>query len=177
MRPIPWWPAWRAHLPGSALLFAIDGNHPVILRHRNAGGRVIFVRQGNVVVAEAPRGIPLVAGPRPVDAGGRIAFQVENTLAAAAAALSLEFRRRRSAAGWTRSPPTWTGPGRFNLLEINGATVIVDYGHNVPALTALVQAIGHFPSAGAHASTPRPATAAIATCFARARCWARHSIA
>src|SRR6185436_14223081 len=36
-------------------------------------------------------------------------------------------------------------PGRFNLLEIGGATVIVDYGHNVSALSALIEAINQFP--------------------------------
>jgi cyanophycin synthetase len=36
-------------------------------------------------------------------------------------------------------------PGRFNLLEIRGATVIVDYGHNVSALAALIEAIEQFP--------------------------------
>ena len=32
-------------------------------------------------------------------------------------------------------------PGRFNLLEINGATVIVDYGHNATRWRAVIEAI------------------------------------
>ncbi len=36
-------------------------------------------------------------------------------------------------------------PGRFNLLEMNGATIILDYGHNVSALQALIDAIEPFP--------------------------------
>ena len=36
-------------------------------------------------------------------------------------------------------------PGRFNVLEIGGATVVVDYGHNVSALAALIEAIEQFP--------------------------------
>ena len=36
-------------------------------------------------------------------------------------------------------------PGRFNLLEIHGATVIVDYGHNAHALAALIAAVEQFP--------------------------------
>jgi cyanophycin synthetase len=35
-------------------------------------------------------------------------------------------------------------PGRFNVLEHKGSTVIVDYGHNVDALYALGQAISRF---------------------------------
>jgi cyanophycin synthetase len=37
-------------------------------------------------------------------------------------------------------------PGRFNLLQIGGATVIVDYGHNVSALESLIEAIEQFPA-------------------------------
>jgi cyanophycin synthetase len=36
-------------------------------------------------------------------------------------------------------------PGRFNLLEIHGAAVIVDYGHNVSSLLAMIDAMGQFP--------------------------------
>lgn len=36
-------------------------------------------------------------------------------------------------------------PGRFNWSEIAGTTVIVDYGHNASALTALIEAIEQFP--------------------------------
>jgi cyanophycin synthetase len=36
-------------------------------------------------------------------------------------------------------------PARFNLLEIGGATVILDYGHNLSALRALIEAIEPLP--------------------------------
>jgi cyanophycin synthetase len=36
-------------------------------------------------------------------------------------------------------------PARFNVLEIHGATVIVDYGHNTDALAALIRAMERFP--------------------------------
>ena len=39
-------------------------------------------------------------------------------------------------------------PGRFNVIRAGGATVIVDYAHNVPALEALVSALDQFPHRG-----------------------------
>ena len=36
-------------------------------------------------------------------------------------------------------------PGRFNLLDIGGVTVIVDYGHNPSSLLALTAAMDQFP--------------------------------
>ena len=35
--------------------------------------------------------------------------------------------------------------GRFSVLNIKDATVVVDYGHNVDALGAVIQTIEHFP--------------------------------
>jgi cyanophycin synthetase len=36
-------------------------------------------------------------------------------------------------------------PSRFNILELRGATVIVDYGHNTHALRAMIEALKMFP--------------------------------
>jgi cyanophycin synthetase len=39
-----------------------------------------------------------------------------------------------------------TVPGRFNLMDYRGATVIADYGHNADAMRALVQAAEAMPA-------------------------------
>ena len=117
------------------------------MTHRREGGRAVFVRHGTVIVAEGDVEIPLVSlDDVPLTHGGRIGFQVENTLAAAAAAWALGIARDAIRAGLeiVRRRPGQV-PGRFNLLEVGGATVIVDYGHNVSALAALIDAIEQFP--------------------------------
>ena len=38
-----------------------------------------------------------------------------------------------------------TSPGRFNLFEYNGATVIIDYGHNISSLVSMIETIDQFP--------------------------------
>ena len=37
-------------------------------------------------------------------------------------------------------------PGRFNVLDYKGATVIADYGHNPDAMKALVEAVSALPA-------------------------------
>jgi cyanophycin synthetase len=37
-------------------------------------------------------------------------------------------------------------PGRFNLLQVAGATVIFDYGHNTSSLAAMLEALEQFPN-------------------------------
>jgi len=141
--------AMASYCPGMVLLFAIDGNHPVMVRHRSVGGRAIFVRDNTIVLAEGEREESLLSLDRvPLTHGGQIPFQVENTLAAVAAALSLGVPRdvvRARVESFAADLDKV--PGRFNLLEVHGATVIVDYGHNAPALLALLEALEKFPHA------------------------------
>jgi cyanophycin synthetase len=131
----------------SVIFFALRGDDPMIVAHRHLGGRAVFVRNETVIVAEGDVEIPLVALANvPLAHGGRIAFQVENCLASAAAAWALGISRDAIRAGLESFAADLDKvPGRFNLLEVGGATVIVDYGHNVSALSALIEAIEQFP--------------------------------
>ena len=82
----------------------------------------------------------------PLTHGGRIGFQVENALAAAGAAWALGIPCEVIMAGLeTFASDLDRTPGRFNLLEVNGATVIMDYGHNVSSLKSLIEALEGLP--------------------------------
>ena len=107
------------------------------------------MRDGAIILAEGEREQTLTTLAQvPITHNGRIPFEVENTLAVAGAAwtlgVSLEVMRAQAA---SFMPDMRISPGRFNLLDINGATVIVDYGHNPHAVRAVVQAVSSFPHA------------------------------
>jgi cyanophycin synthetase len=139
--------AMAGHCPGRVLYFARDGSHPVLAAHRAANGRVVFVRDGHVVLAEGPQEIRLVPlAAVPVTHGGRVGFQVENALAAAGAAwgLGVPCEVIRVALETFVSDIEHT-PARFNLLEVHGATVVLDYGHNTSSLSALIEALAPLP--------------------------------
>ncbi|MBV8555413.1 MAG: cyanophycin synthetase [Planctomycetaceae bacterium] len=133
--------------PGSVIFFCRDGEHAVVREARARGGRAVFVRDDHIILAEGDRETVLAAlASVPLTYHGRVAFQVENVLAAAAAAwsigISLDVIRMALA---TFVGDTHQAPGRFNVLEANGATVIVDYGHNPSAVAALIEALEVFP--------------------------------
>ncbi len=133
--------------PGTIIFFARDPNHPVVNGHRAKGGRAVIVREKTILLCERELEIPLATLDRvPLTHGGRIGFQVENTLAAVAAAWGLGLTREVIRAGLE----SFTGdiehvPGRFNLLSFRGATFVVDYGHNPSSLVALLEALQQFP--------------------------------
>jgi cyanophycin synthetase len=82
----------------------------------------------------------------PLTFGGQIGFQVENTLAAVGAAVSMgvpaELIRARAESFACDMNKV---PGRFNIIEVNGATAVIDYGHNPHALLAILDALKNFP--------------------------------
>jgi cyanophycin synthetase len=136
-----------AHCPGGVVFFAQDGEYPLLAQRRREGGRAAFVRDNAVVLADGMNEFTLLTLDRvPLTHHGRIGFQVENVLAAAAAcwALGLPCEQIRKGLESFSSRLDKT-PGRFNLLEIAGATVVVDYGHNPSSLAAVLEAIDQFP--------------------------------
>ena len=73
---------------------------------------------------------------------------MENALAAIAAAWSLGLPKDLiRARAESIAADIDKVPGRFNVLEIEGTTVVVDYGHNAHSLAAVIEAINTFPHA------------------------------
>jgi cyanophycin synthetase len=135
------------HSGGGVIFFARDGRHPVIVAHRARQGRAAFVRDGRIILAEGPQEIPLAPLECvPLTHRGQVGFQIENALAAAAAAWALGIPCETIRAGLeTFGTRMDTTPGRFNLLAIHGATVLMDYGHNVHAISCLLESLEQLP--------------------------------
>jgi cyanophycin synthetase len=128
--------------PGKVTFFACDRNHPVMAMHRAQGKRIIYLDGDSIVASEGgfEQRIPLAKIP--VTANGAIGFQIENAMAATGAgwALGLDWEVIRT--GLSRFVnDAQSAPGRFNLFNYRGATLIADYGHNPDAIQALVNAI------------------------------------
>jgi cyanophycin synthetase len=139
--------AMAPHCKGSVTFFCRDGQHAAMTAHLAAGRRGVFVDRGTIVLAEGDRREALLSlAEVPLTRGGRIGFEVENVLAAAAACwgLGLDAEQIRDGLRTFMGDPVHA-PGRFNVVEIDGATAIIDYGHNASALEALVEALEAFP--------------------------------
>ena len=136
------------HCKGGVIFFSRDENSPVLKKHLEQGKPVVFVRDGKIIAADREGESILTTLDRvPLTHDGRIEFQVENVLAASAACWALAISKENIAAGLESfAADLHHSPGRFNLLEINGATVIVDYGHNTSSLQTVVETLKNFES-------------------------------
>jgi cyanophycin synthetase len=136
-----------AHCSGAVTFFASEPHHPVIAAHRAQNRRVVFVDGADVVAAEgdAEQRIPL--REIRLTRNGSIRFQVDNAMAAIAAAWALGLEWAAIRAGLRNfDSDAGTAPGRFNIFEYRGATLIADYGHNPDAMLALVRAVEAMPA-------------------------------
>ncbi len=127
--------------------FALDRNHPVMATHLAQGRRAVFTESGHLVIAEGNRRQSVPLSDIPLTHGGLIGFQVENVMAAAAAAWALGLDWQvicRGLASFTNDNDN--AQGRFNVFNFHGAQVIADYGHNPDAMQALVRAVEAMPA-------------------------------
>ncbi len=128
--------------PARVTLFARDPGHASLVAHRARGERVITIDGKDIVCIEREVGARFSLNTIPITLGGAVGFQVENVLAAVGAAWGLGIAFKDiSAALESFVGDTGVTPGRFNLLEHKGATVIADYGHNPDAMIALAEAV------------------------------------
>jgi cyanophycin synthetase len=107
---------------------------------------VVFVEKGELVAVEAKVQHRLPLSSVPITHGGAIGFQVENTLAAVAACWGLNMPWADIVQGISSFVSDAAKvPGRFNMMNYRGATLVADYGHNPDAINALVQAFKALP--------------------------------
>ena len=132
---------------GDVTFFAQDVNHGIMAMHRAQGRRVVFVEDGHLVAAQGKFEIRVPLSEVPITRNGAIGFQVENVMASVAAAWAVGIDWDRIRVGLkTFVGESDNAPGRFNVFDYRGATVIADYGHNPDAIAALSTAVEAMPA-------------------------------
>ncbi len=128
--------------PGSVTFFALDVNLPAMTAHRALGKRVVYMDGGDIVAEQGQSIHRIPLSVVPLTRNGTISFQVENVMASVAAAWALGMDWaiiQRGLVGFVSDANSV--PGRFNLFDYKGATIIADYGHNPDAMLALTTAV------------------------------------
>ncbi len=132
---------------GRVLLFSVDPNQPDFVAHCAAGKTGVTVHDHVVVLRNGSHETRLMALTEiPCTHGGRVPFQIENVLAAAAAAWSLDVPVETIRAGLHVFQGNLADdPARFNVFEIAGKTLILVDCRNASALSAVIEALPKFP--------------------------------
>ena len=133
--------------PGAVTFFAVDRRHPVMATHRAQGKRVVYVEGEDIVATQGRVEQRIALAQIPLTRNGSIGFQIQNAMAATAAAWALDMDWEFIRSGLTTFiNDAANAPGRFNVFNYRGATLIADYGHNPDAIVALIGAVQNLPA-------------------------------
>jgi cyanophycin synthetase len=132
---------------GDVTYFAADCSLPIMQKHRARGSRIVYVDGADLVAVQGKFEERVALAEVPITRGGVIGFQVENVMASMAAAWATGISWDAIRLGLkTFVGESDNAPGRFNVFDYKGATVIADYGHNPDAIQALVNAVESMPA-------------------------------
>ncbi len=124
---------------GRVVFFSMEDDNAVVRKHLEEGGTAVVVSEGDVVIRSSEPSVhvlPVVEAPITLRAVA--AFNTANVLAAVAALHGLGIPADTIRRGITTFHSSATqNPGRMNIIDFVQFKVIVDYGHNTPAVRAL----------------------------------------
>jgi cyanophycin synthetase len=139
--------AMRRRCSGEVVWFSLESagseTRDFIDTHCRRGGKAIVLERSDkgdmIVVKHGPREMQLAwTHLLPATFGGRALMNVQNSLAAAAAAFAAGAPLHDIRQGLrTFSTNYYLSPGRLNQIEVDGVHVVVDYCHNAPGMRAL----------------------------------------
>ena len=130
---------------GQLIYFSLYPDNKTIAQHLSLGGTAVVLQDGDVVIRSSEPSVHILSVLEvPVTLGGVARFNIANVLAAVAALHGLGIPVDMIRMGISTFHPSATqNPGRMNLIDFITFKVIVDYGHNVPAVKAVGSALPH----------------------------------
>ena len=144
--------AMRNVIKASPWVFSRDPDSPAVREVLSHGGRATTVIDGWIsVLAPGTDPDPLVElVDVPMTLAGLSRFNVENSLAAASAALAARIPRDQVVEGLrTFRPDAEHNPGRMNIFSVGEVSVVIDLAHNEAGLEALIEIMNGIRRSGA----------------------------
>ena len=133
----------RRHCGGNVILFSMDPENAFIERWVRRGRKALVLERSErgelIVVREGRRTMPIAwVHSLPATFDGRARMMVQNAMAAAAAAHAAGAHLHDIRQGLrTFTTSIYQAPGRLNVFDLDGVTVVLDYAHNAHGLQTL----------------------------------------
>jgi cyanophycin synthetase len=144
--------AMRRHATGRIWLTSLHAEHPAIREVLAEGGRATTVIDGSIVVFDGRRIRKMVnLVDVPMTLAGISSVNTANALGAVSAALAVGLPQRAVARGLKSFVlDQASNPGRANLFELDGRTIVLDYAHNEAGMRGLTEILAGLRPPGGH---------------------------
>jgi cyanophycin synthetase len=129
------------------IMFALHPDNPVLQRHLEGGNQAVWVENGKILCGTSSHADEVATiATIPATLDGSLIFQVQNAMAATAAALHLGIDPTVIASSLaTFQPDVMMQPGACNVLSLNRGQVVIDSPMQTWTLKMLARGIKHQP--------------------------------
>ncbi len=135
----------KENIKGKVILFSLDPHNPALRDNLDKGNMNVTIKDESIIIQKGGW-TSLIAKviEVPITYGGKATFNIQNAMAAVGAASAMGLNEKQIRAGLVSfSPSIGLSPGRMNVIDIDDFKVIVDFGHNMGAITATGKLLPH----------------------------------
>lgn len=123
------------------IMFSKDKYNPILRKNIKCGGYGVYVHEGIMYVEDDKCIAPIVrVKDIEITLEGKLDYNIENAMAACSALVGLKVDYSIIKEGlMSFYGDEDFNPGRFNMYNVKGATVVLDYGHNIEGYKAVLK--------------------------------------
>lgn len=128
---------------GEIIFFAKSKHNPLIEKNINEGKKAVFIEDDVLCVINNNRKYKILhINDIPITLNGTLTFNIENVLGACSVLVGLGIDYCMIARGLSKFKlDSKHNSGRFNMYDIDGKKVILDYGHNIDGYKAIFESL------------------------------------
>lgn len=125
------------------VIFSKDSENPLLNKAITSDGIAVYLKDNNIYLQKSHELVKVISLENiPITLKGKIKFNVENCLAAVAALASVGIPYEIISKGLNNFyGDESSNPGRFNVFNVKGTSVILDYGHNKDGYRAVAEVL------------------------------------
>ncbi|HYE83215.1 MAG TPA: cyanophycin synthetase [Clostridia bacterium] len=133
----------RDRIKSNIILFSMSTENAAVRAHIQNGGMAIYSDGSTIFVNKGGAELPFIeAKAIPATMGGVLKHNISNGMAAIAGAIGMGISIESIITGLsTFRCDSRTNPGRFNVHDVNGIKVILDYGHNIDGYRVVIDSL------------------------------------
>ncbi|KEI83095.1 cyanophycin synthetase [Clostridium botulinum A2 117] len=124
------------------ILFTKNKNNPIISQYLDNKNLVLYLDEDTIYLKKLNKNEEIISVNKiPITLGGKLIYNVENAMAAIAALIALGLDVNTIRQGLESFSNEEQNPGRFNMYNVHGTNVILDYGHNIEGYKVVLESI------------------------------------
>jgi cyanophycin synthetase len=130
-------------MKSNIIFFSKSKDNPLLRANIEKGGYGIYCHNNFIYVEKDDNAVPISKIENvSITMKGKLKYNIENAMAACAALVGLKVDYSVIRKGLTTFQCNEEqNPGRFNMFDVNGVAVVLDYGHNMDGYKAVVESI------------------------------------